>query len=89
MIPSAKFAKSSELMARIRAAMTEKGADAWFEDGRAERFLKRSGRQPAAWEHVTDILDVWFELGSTHAFTLEDPEAFPPARRHQAPDRRG
>jgi isoleucyl-tRNA synthetase len=26
---------------------------------------------PAAWEQVTDILDVWFDSGSTHAFVLE------------------
>ena len=76
-IPSAKFAKSDELMARIRKAMTEGGADAWFEAGAQERFLEGLVDKPADWEHVTDILDVWFDSGSTHAFTLEDPEAFP------------
>jgi isoleucyl-tRNA synthetase len=76
-IPSAKFAKAAELMARIRAAMTEKGADAWFETGAQERFLNGLVANPADWEQITDILDVWFDSGSTHAFTLEDPEAFP------------
>jgi isoleucyl-tRNA synthetase len=76
-IPSATFAKSDELMARIRKAMTEKGADAWFEAGAQDRFLKGLVDNPADWEHVTDILDVWFDSGSTHAFTLEDPVAFP------------
>jgi len=76
-IPSAKFAKSDELMARIRQAMTEKGADAWFETGAQERFLKGLVDNPADWEKVTDILDVWFDSGSTHVFTLEDPEKFP------------
>ena len=76
-IPSATFAKSDELMARIRAAMTEKGADAWFEAGARERFLAGLVDNPADWEQVTDILDVWFDSGSTHTFTLEDPEAFP------------
>ena len=76
-IPSAKFAKAAELMARIRAAMTEKGADAWFETGAQERFLTGLVANPADWEQITDILDVWFDSGSTHAFTLEDPEAFP------------
>jgi len=76
-IPSAKFAKATELMARIRAAMTEKGADAWFETGAQERFLNGLVANPADWEQITDILDVWFDSGSTHAFTLEDPEAFP------------
>ena len=76
-IPSAKFAKSDELMARIRAAMAEKGADAWFEAGAQERLLKGLVDNPADWEKVTDILDVWFDSGSTHTFTLEDPQAFP------------
>ncbi len=76
-IPSATFAKSDELIARIRAAMTEKGADAWFETGAQERFLAGLVADPADWEQVTDILDVWFDSGSTHTFTLEDPEAFP------------
>ena len=76
-IPSAKFPNSDELMARIRTAMTERGADAWFEKGAHERFLTGLVANPAEWEQVTDILDVWFDSGSTHAFTLEDPEAFP------------
>ena len=76
-IPSAKFPNSDELMSRIRMAMTERGADAWFEKGAQERFLKGLVANPAEWEQVTDILDVWFDSGSTHAFTLEDPEAFP------------
>ncbi len=76
-IPSAKFSQSGELMARIRAAITEKGADAWFEKGARERFLAGLVDNPADWEQATDILDVWFDSGSTHTFTLEDPEAFP------------
>jgi isoleucyl-tRNA synthetase len=75
--PSAGFAKSDELMTRIRAAITSKGADAWFEPGAQQRFLEGLVDNPADWEQVTDILDVWFESGSTHAFTLEDAQAFP------------
>ena len=76
-IPGPDFAKSAELMDRIIAAMREKGADAWFEDGSKERFLTGLVDDPAAWEQVTDILDVWFDSGSTHAYTLGDPEHFP------------
>ena len=76
-IPSAKFSQSAELMARIRTAITEKGADAWFEKGARERFLAGLVDNPADWEQATDILDVWFDSGSTHTFTLEDPQAFP------------
>jgi isoleucyl-tRNA synthetase len=76
-IPSAAFPKSQELIGRIRQAMMAKGADAWFETGAQERFLAGLVAAPADWEQVTDILDVWFDSGSTHAFTLEDPVAFP------------
>jgi isoleucyl-tRNA synthetase len=75
--PSASFARSDELMARVRKAIEEKGADAWFEKGAQERFLNGLVDNPADWEQVTDILDVWFDSGSTHTFTLEDPQAFP------------
>jgi isoleucyl-tRNA synthetase len=76
-IPSARFPRAAELMGRIRAAMTEKGADAWFEKGAQERFLRGLVTNPADWEQITDILDVWFDSGSTHTFTLEDPAEFP------------
>jgi isoleucyl-tRNA synthetase len=76
-IPSASFAASSELMDRIRTAMTAGGADAWFEVGAIPRFLAGLVAEPNDWEQITDILDVWFDSGSTHAFTLEDPLAFP------------
>ena len=76
-IPSSKFPHADELMARIRDAMTQRGADAWFETGAQARFLKGLVADPAEWEQVTDILDVWFDSGSTHAFTLEDPDVFP------------
>jgi isoleucyl-tRNA synthetase len=36
-----------------------------------ERFLGNLASDPK-WIQVTDILDVWFDSGSTHAFTLED-----------------
>ena len=76
-IPSATFAGSTELVGRIRAAIAAGGADAWFEAGAAERFLAGLVADPAQWEQATDILDVWFDSGSTHAFTLEDPVHFP------------
>jgi isoleucyl-tRNA synthetase len=78
-IPNAKWAHSAELVSRIEAAFAESGADVWFDKGAKERFL--GGLVPEAelarWEQVRDVLDVWFDSGSTHAFTLEDPVAFP------------
>ncbi|HEV7255833.1 MAG TPA: isoleucine--tRNA ligase [Mesorhizobium sp.] len=62
--------KDEAVNARILRAFEEEGADAWFAPGARERFL--GSRANEAWEQVTDILDVWFDSGSTHAFTLED-----------------
>jgi isoleucyl-tRNA synthetase len=55
--------------ARIIAAIEKGGADAWFTTDPAE-FLG-PGRNPADYEKIDDILDVWFDSGSTHAFTIE------------------
>ncbi|HET6378778.1 MAG TPA: isoleucine--tRNA ligase [Methylocella sp.] len=61
---------------RIAEAFEQEGADAWFADGAAARFLG-PGRDPDRYEKIMDVLDVWFDSGSTHAFTLGDPERFP------------
>lgn len=63
---------------RVVAAFETEGADAWFAEGAKARFL--SGRSDAdRWTMVTDILDVWFDSGCTHAFTLEDRGMSSPA----------
>ncbi len=70
-IPNAKFKGSKELQKRIAEAFKADGADAWFADGSAERFLSGLVGDSGQWEQVRDILDVWFDSGSTHAFVLE------------------
>ena len=40
-------------------------------EGAKARFLG-TDHDPDAWEQVFDILDVWFDSGSTHAFVLRD-----------------
>jgi isoleucyl-tRNA synthetase len=63
---------------RIAAAFEVEGADAWFTSPPA-RFLGND-YDPSAYEQVTDIVDVWFDSGSTHAFVLEQrPELAWPA----------
>jgi len=68
-------AKTGELLrdekvnARIVDAVAKEGADAWFERP-ASDFLGNEYDE-ADYERVTDILDVWFDSGSTHAFVLE------------------
>ncbi len=57
------------VMERIVAAFRAEGADAWYKPDAAARFLG-PGRNPADYEQVMDIVDVWFESGSTHAFVL-------------------
>jgi isoleucyl-tRNA synthetase len=57
---------------RIIDRIRDGGADAWFTLPDAE-FLG-NGYNPDDYEKITDILDVWFDSGSTHAFTLEGRE---------------
>ena len=56
---------------RIIAAFEAEGADAWYVDGAKERFLGNDVNADE-YEQVFDILDVWFDSGSTHAFVLRD-----------------
>ncbi len=54
---------------RILDALREHGADVWF-DWPAKDFLGDAYNEDD-WIKVGDILDVWFDSGSTHAFVLE------------------
>ena len=62
--------QDASVNARIFDAFMKDGADAWFADGAKERFLA-ADYNLEEWEQVMDILDVWFDSGSTHAFVLE------------------
>ncbi len=61
-----------EVNHRIQTAIAQDTVDAW-EESRAGEFLGPD-RNPDDYEMVTDILDVWFDSGSTHAFVLESDE---------------
>jgi len=63
--------RNEAVNARVLAAFETEGADAWYKDGAKERFLG-SDADPDAYSQVFDILDVWFDSGSTHAFVLRD-----------------
>ena len=58
-----------EVNARIVAAVKAEGVDAWSDEAAAQ--LLGPNYDPADYERVTDILDVWFDSGCTHVFTLE------------------
>ena len=83
-VPIAVFVKKdgddilvdARVNARIFDAFHAEGADAWFKDGAKERFLG-ADYKPDEWDKIDDVLDVWFDSGSTHAFCLEDPVEFP------------
>src|SRR5258708_4023129 len=68
--------------ARIAEAFEREGADAWYQPGARERFLGERANED--WQKVDDILDVWFDSGSTHAFVLEDPAHSLPLRESTA-----
>jgi len=54
---------------RIAAAVEQEGADVWF-TAPASQFLGNA-YNAEDFEKVTDIVDVWFDSGSTHSFVLE------------------
>ncbi len=68
--------KDPKVNARIREAFDAEGADAWFADANGARFLAPD-HDPAKFEKINDVLDVWFDSGSTHAFVLDDEKHFP------------
>jgi isoleucyl-tRNA synthetase len=61
--------RDQDVVDRIAASFAKEGADAWYKTDPRE-FLG-PGRDPADYEQVTDIVDVWFDSGSTHSFVLE------------------
>jgi isoleucyl-tRNA synthetase len=67
--------QNSDIELRIVEAFEKEGADAWYKPGARERFLGKLAND--SWKKVDDILDVWFDSGSTHAFVLEDTAHFP------------
>ncbi len=72
---SVEILNDARVNARIADAFEREGADAWYQPGARERFLGELANED--WQKVDDILDVWFDSGSTHAFVLEDPVHFP------------
>lgn len=66
------YLQNEAVNARIIEAFKTEGADAWFADNAPERFLKGLVDDWESYEQVEDILDVWFDSGCTHVFTLEN-----------------
>ena len=54
---------------RVAAAFEAEGADAWLTSD-PQRFLGND-HKAEDYEQVTDVVEVWFDSGSTHSFVLE------------------
>jgi isoleucyl-tRNA synthetase len=65
--------KSAAVNERIAKAFENEGADAWYNENSKNRFLEGIV-DPNEYDQVYDILDVWFDSGSTHAFVLKERE---------------
>ena len=68
--------KDEAVNRRIADAFEAEGGDAWFADRDGARFLKPE-HDPADYEKIDDVLDVWFDSGSTHSYVLGDAKNFP------------
>ncbi|HEX2763555.1 MAG TPA: isoleucine--tRNA ligase, partial [Allosphingosinicella sp.] len=64
-----EYLKDAGVNSRILRAFHEGGADAWFDAD--HQALLGNGYKLEDYEPVSDILDVWFDSGSTHAFVVE------------------
>jgi isoleucyl-tRNA synthetase len=65
-----EYLRDEAVNARIVEAFRSGGADGWF-TGDHQRLLGNEYNL-AEYEPVTDILDVWFDSGSTHAYVIEE-----------------
>ncbi len=65
--------RNEEVNARIKTAFQEHGADIWYTNGFKAQVLD-GVVNPEDYDQVFDVLDVWFDSGSTHAFVLRDRE---------------
>ncbi len=60
--------EAEAINARILTAVKATGVDGWFDTSIEDLMGDVSAK---GWEKVTDILDVWFDSGCTHAFCLK------------------
>ncbi len=61
--------RDAEVMARIVEIFAAESADAWY--ARPAQDFLGDKYKAEDYEQVFDVVDVWFESGSTHAFVLE------------------
>ena len=59
----------SKFQLKIATKVEQEGSDIWFEKDSSYFLTKKY--DPKDWDPVQDIIEVWFDSGSTHAFVLE------------------
>jgi isoleucyl-tRNA synthetase len=64
--------RDQKIIDRIAEIYEKEGSDCWFTDD-PKRFLGEN-YNVADYEKLTDIVEVWFDSGSTHSFVLEKRE---------------
>ncbi len=69
---SSEVLVDDEITENIASIFEKEGADCWFEDD-AQRFLGKKYKSED-YQKMTDIVEVWFDSGSTHAYVLEKRE---------------
>jgi len=65
---SGEVLKDRDVLTRIASAFEKDGADAWY--SRDPQEFLGNAHKSGDYEQVFDIVDVWFESGSTHSFCL-------------------
>ncbi len=64
--------RDEKVMERIIEAFAQEGSDCWFSSAKS-RFLGADYNEDD-YEQVQDVVDVWFDSGSTHSFVLDERE---------------
>ena len=64
--------RNQDVVDQVVKIFTEEGADAWY--ARPASDFLGPDRNPDDYEQIFDVVDVWFESGSTHAFVLKARE---------------
>jgi isoleucyl-tRNA synthetase len=66
---SGEILRDQSVIDRVAEAFEQEGGDSWFASD-PQRFLG-DAYDAADYEQVTDVVEVWFDSGSTHAYVLE------------------
>ena len=61
--------RDQKVIDRIASIYEKQGSDCWFTDD--PKVFLGSDYNPDDYEKLNDIVEVWFDSGSTHSFVLE------------------